>query len=185
MALPGDQQGLPRSGEPAIFATAIANRSLVRTTQITESLRDRHPIHPSAFILLSFAVEPDLAIVKPLGNEYRFRRPESEDIFWVVEFSNSSLAKDLEIKRRVYATAEISEYWVVNLKTQTIIIFRDPAGGDYQSRQTLTEGTVYPVAFPDIAVSVAQILGLSRRDRANNTFKCYPCLVAEVLSAGA
>ena len=103
--------------------------------------------------------EPDLAIVKPLGVVYRDRHPYAEDIFWVVEFSRTSLAKDLDAKRQIYAAASIPEYWVVNLKAQAVVVFRDPAAGDYQSQQTFSDGSVQLVAFPDVSVSVARILG--------------------------
>ncbi len=103
--------------------------------------------------------EPDIAVVAPLGQGYRNRHPYAEDVFWLIEFSNTSLAKDLEPKRFVYASVNIPEYWVVNLKTSELIIFTNPQQGDYQSRQTLTTGTVKPTAFPGVEVSVEQLLG--------------------------
>ncbi|MGF1515835.1 MAG: Uma2 family endonuclease [Elainellaceae cyanobacterium] len=103
--------------------------------------------------------EPDIAIVAPLGRVYRERHPYAEDVFWLIEFSNTSLTKDLDPKRLTYASAGISEYWVVNLKTDELIIFRDSQQGDYQSQQSLAGGTVRPAAFPDVAISVARVLG--------------------------
>jgi len=102
--------------------------------------------------------EPDLAIVKPLGQTYRQRHPYSEDIFWLIEFSNTSLAKDLDTKRKTYATANIGEYWVVDLKHQHLKIFRDPLEGNYETEVTLTSKEVIPQAFPDVAISVQQLL---------------------------
>lgn len=102
--------------------------------------------------------EPDIAIVAPLGRIYRERHPQVEDVFWLIEFSKTSLTKDLEPKRLVYASAGVSEYWVVNLKTSELIVFTNLQQGDYQSQQVLTGGTVQPLAFPDIAVSVARLL---------------------------
>lgn len=102
--------------------------------------------------------EPDLAVVKPLGDIYRQRHPYAEDVFWVIEFSNTSLTKDLDVKRKVYAAANIPEYWVVNLKARNIVVFRKPEQGDYQIQQTLYDGTTQLVTFPDVTVSIARIL---------------------------
>ncbi|MBW4682248.1 MAG: Uma2 family endonuclease [Microcoleus vaginatus WJT46-NPBG5] len=103
--------------------------------------------------------EPDLAIVKPLGQIYRQHHPYAEDIFWLIEFSNTSLAKDLEIKRKIYAAAEIPEYWVVDLKHRQLNVFRQPVNGDYIEALTLTAGEITPIAFGDIQVPVQQLLG--------------------------
>ncbi|WP_254174186.1 Uma2 family endonuclease [Planktothrix pseudagardhii] len=102
--------------------------------------------------------EPDLAIVEPLGTVYLEHHPYPNNIFWLIEFSNSSLTKDLEEKSKVYATENIREYWVVNLRNQTLIMFKNPQQGDYQSQEILTQGDIYPLAFPDVAVSVQRLL---------------------------
>ncbi len=103
--------------------------------------------------------EPDIAIVQRLGQEYREHHPYPENIFWLIEYSDSSLSKDLEVKSQVYAAAGISEYWVINLRTIQLIVFRVPTANGYQSKETLTQGDINPLAFPDIAVSIRQLLG--------------------------
>ena len=76
----------------------------------------------------------------------------------MIEYSDSSLRKDLDIKTTVYAEAGIAEYWVVNLQNQTVIVFRNPVNGVYQSEQTIHKGTLSPLAFPDISIEVSQLL---------------------------
>lgn len=102
--------------------------------------------------------EPDIAVVQPLGREYLQHHPYPDHIFWLIEFSNTSLSKDLEDKRRAYAAAGIQEYWVVNLIDQRLMIFRHPARGDYQTASDATTGDVRPLAFPDITLSVSRLL---------------------------
>lgn len=104
--------------------------------------------------------EPDIAIVQRLGREYLEHHPYPQNIFWLIEYSNSSLSKDLETKSRIYAEVGIPEYWVVNLKRMQLIVFRDPQDGDYASKSTLTEGTIHPLAFPEVAVAVGSIVSL-------------------------
>lgn len=100
--------------------------------------------------------EPDLCICRPIS--YANHHPYPEDIFWLIEYSNTSLAKDLEVKRQVYAIANIPEYWVVNLKDRKLVVFRHPIDGIYQSQQKFIEGTIQPLAFPDVAIAIPRLL---------------------------
>ena len=68
--------------------------------------------------------EPDLAIVQPLSSVYKNHHPYPEQVFWVIEYAYSSLAKDLEIKRKLYTSANIKEYWLIDLKNSQIKVFR-------------------------------------------------------------
>ncbi|MGB3616315.1 MAG: Uma2 family endonuclease [Elainellaceae cyanobacterium] len=103
--------------------------------------------------------EPDIAVVKPLGEVYRTERhPIVADIFWVIEYSDTSLEKDLQLKTRIYAQAAIAEYWVVDLKARELIVFRDPVGESYESRRVMVDGVVCPVSFPAVDVAVERLV---------------------------
>jgi len=101
--------------------------------------------------------EPDICICHPVS--YADHHPYPEDIFWVIEFSNSSLSKDLEVKSEIYAAAEIQEYWVMNLRSMMLIVFRSPQNGEYTSETTLDQGVIQPIAFTDISISVDRFFG--------------------------
>jgi Uma2 family endonuclease len=119
-------------------------------------VRDGHPI---TLIKSGSEPEPDIAIVQRVDDYYRSHHPYPENIFWLIEYSNSSLDKDLGLKLHIYASEGIPEYWVINLKTNVHIVFRHPLEGKYQSRQELTSGTISPLAFPDVTIDVARLLG--------------------------
>ncbi|MCG8368746.1 MAG: Uma2 family endonuclease [Pseudanabaenales cyanobacterium] len=102
--------------------------------------------------------EPDIAVVQDLGDTYLEHHPYPENIFWVVEYSDSSLTKDLEVKPKIYAQAGIPEYWATNLKRMELVVFRDPSDDDYREKRTLIEGDIRPVAFPDVVISVGRLL---------------------------
>jgi len=57
-----------------------------------------------------------------------------------------------------YAQVGIPEYWVVNLKEMQLVVMRSPANSEYQSQITMTQGSVSPLAFPDISIVVARLL---------------------------
>jgi Uma2 family endonuclease len=142
-------EGIPHAHDSSDMA-----EYLMRLLGSRAQVRDGHPITlPSGS-----EPEPDIAIVQRLGKEYRAHHPYPENIFWVIEYSNSSLDKDLGVKAKIYASEGISEYWVVNLKKNVLIVFRDPVDGKYQSRQEFTSGTISPLAFPDLAIDVARLL---------------------------
>ena len=124
--------------------SCLSNRALIK---------EARPI-----TLIDSEPEPDIAVVKLPRTRYRERHPYAEDIYWVIEVSNSSLTKDLELKKQIYAEAGIQEYWVINLKAKQLIVFRSPQGDDYLSQQEIIKGEISPLAFPDIKVSVNKLL---------------------------
>jgi Uma2 family endonuclease len=101
---------------------------------------------------------PDIAVVQSPDDIYATHHPYPSNIFLLIEYSYSSLAKDKELKRLLYAKAGIIEYWVVNLQDRQVIVHRDPIDGDYRSTQTLTTGSITMLAFPDVSIDVSQLL---------------------------
>ena len=102
--------------------------------------------------------EPDIAVVQRLGREYLSHHPYPKNVFWLIEYSDTSLQKDLEVKTQVYAEVEIPEYWVVDLKKRTLIVFRNPQSGQYTSCQEYKSGSIEPLAFPDVSVEVSSVI---------------------------
>jgi len=102
--------------------------------------------------------EPDIAVIQLPRERYRDRHPSSEDIFWLVEISDSSLTKDLELKRQIYAAAGIPEYWVIDLRGKQLTVFRSPEQGDYSFKREVRQGSLTSLAFPGVEVSVDQLL---------------------------
>jgi Uma2 family endonuclease len=100
---------------------------------------------------------PDIAIVQSPLRRYLEHHPYPEDIFWLIEYSNTTLAKDLGEKRQIYAEAGIQEYWVSDLKNLQLKVFRDLVNGSYQTELTLTQGKIAPVSFQDIEIDVRRL----------------------------
>ncbi len=126
---------------------------------LRELLRGRAKVFEAHPITLSNSEpEPDIAIVRLPNSNYLTRHPYPEDIYWLIEISNTTLEEDLGRKKKIYANAGIDEYWVINLKTKEIIIFREPFGNDYKTKFTVNEGTITPIAFQDIQIEVAKLL---------------------------
>ena len=142
-------------GEPHAAIGTDAGEYLMHVLGQRAQVRQAKPITLTA---VDSEPEPDLAIVRRLGREYRDHHPYPENVLWLVEYANTSLSKDLEAKKRLYAAAGIPEYWVVNLRDMTVLVFRAPSAETYQTEQTLERGVIHPLAFPDVAVSVSRLL---------------------------
>ena len=150
----GEIVEMPPEGEPhAHFSTATGNY-LIRLLGDRAMVRQAKPIT----LPNQSEPEPDIAVVVPLGIEYASHHPYPENILWLIEYSNSSLQKDLQVKTQVYAEVNIAEYWVVNLKNQSLNVFREPQSGQYTSRVSYTQGQLTPLAFPDMSIKVSDII---------------------------
>lgn len=86
--------------------------------------------------------EPDIAIVRLPESKYDRRHPGSEDIFWLIEIADTTLAVDLNKKKQIYAAAGINEYWVMNVKANSLTVFRQPIGDDYSLKSDPESGRV-------------------------------------------
>jgi Uma2 family endonuclease len=99
--------------------------------------------------------EPDIAVVRA-GN-YRSGHPQQALL--VVEVAETSLRKDRSIKSALYATADIPEFWIVNLAENVVEVHRHPSDRRYTIIERIErEGTLTAEAFPQVRISVADLL---------------------------
>ncbi|MBW4613283.1 MAG: Uma2 family endonuclease [Desmonostoc vinosum HA7617-LM4] len=152
--LQGEIVEMSPEGEPHAYCSDEAGEYLAKLLGDYAKIRQAKPIT----LPNDSEPEPDIAIVQRLGREYREHHPYPENIFWLIEYANSSLEKDLETKSQIYAQVGILEYWVVNLKQLNLVVFREILNGEYATKLTLTEGIIQPLAFPDIYVSIKRII---------------------------
>ena len=103
--------------------------------------------------------EPDLALLKPVSDFYRKDHPQPEDVFLLVEISDSTLETDQQEKLPAYGRAGIAEVWIVNLNDLAVEIYREPHFNGYGSKTVLRAGSqAAPLAFPDVMVDVGELL---------------------------
>ena len=153
--LAGEIVVMSPEGEPHASMSSYAGEYLVGLLWERAHVRQAKPITLAA---VSSEPEPDLAIVRRSPQQYRDHHPYPDDVLWLVEYANTSLSKDLDQRKRLYAEAGISEYWVVNLRDMTVLVFRDPEAGTHRYEQTLESGVIHPLAVPDVAVSIDRLL---------------------------
>ncbi len=103
--------------------------------------------------------EPDFMLLKPSEDDYTSRHPRPDDVFLLIEVSDATLDFDRDEKLPAYGRAGVAEVWIADLKNGTIEVYRDPHFTGYGSKNILYSGDLaVPQAFPDVVVSVAELL---------------------------
>jgi Uma2 family endonuclease len=73
----------------------------------------------------------------------------------LIEVAETSRNRDLEWKRRIYATSEIAEYWVVDADGQVVVVHRNASEGDYQDVKTIgPAGKIAPSAAANCRLDI-------------------------------
>lgn len=111
--------------------------------------------------------EPDIAIVKLADHCYKTRHPAPGDIYLLVEISDTTLNYDLEQKKKIYAGAQIPEYWVISVQQKQVMIFQAPQADDYQVQTVVSQGDLILAGLPTIKISLSKILGEDEDEEQN------------------
>ncbi|MCB1229184.1 MAG: Uma2 family endonuclease [Verrucomicrobiae bacterium] len=112
------------------------------------------PIH----LNVSSLPEPDLMLLRPTTDHYKSAHPIPEDVYLVIEVSDSSLIFDRETKLPLYAKAGIEEAWILNVPQKQLEIYRQPNALGYESQTILTDGEAAPFRFPDAVIQVRELV---------------------------
>jgi Uma2 family endonuclease len=100
--------------------------------------------------------EPDIAIFRGNDSDYVDRNPGPTEVALVIEVADSSLRADQGAKKRLYARAGISVYWIVNLVERRVEVYTDPSGPaeepDYRKRDDFEPADTIPVVLHEIEV---------------------------------
>ncbi len=108
--------------------------------------------------------EPDVAVVPGSVDDYRSAHPSRPVL--VLEVAVSTLGFDRGRKGSLYARAGLADYWVLNLESRVLEVYRQPApdptapfGWRYARREVVAAtGNVAPLAVPGAVVAVADLL---------------------------
>ncbi|NEP74627.1 MAG: Uma2 family endonuclease [Okeania sp. SIO2G4] len=104
--------------------------------------------------------EPDIALLQRRQGFRRTQHPQPEDIFLLIEVSDTTVKYDQEVKIPLYAENNIVEVWLVNLTEECLEVYRQPTANGYEIVQTFQRGeTVEIQALPNVTFTVDEILG--------------------------
>lgn len=104
-------------------------------------------------------LEPDVAVVKVDPLDYADHHPTPSEVYLIIEVADSSLKLDCETKAKAYSKAGITDYWVLDVVSRQLYVFREPTQEGYQSRVILSEDRIIsPLEFPDLQIAVLDML---------------------------
>ena len=147
-----------------IIMHAIGHRHAQAVTNfiadLGEQSRRRYMISPQNPVELEeySAPQPDLTLV-PYSRRTARRHPNPSEAFLIIEVADSSLEYDRGDKMRTYVAVGIREFWILNLQEDQLEIYRQPEGASYREQLIVPiGGTASPLAFPDVTISVSEII---------------------------
>jgi Uma2 family endonuclease len=104
--------------------------------------------------------KPDIAVCKPLEELFDAFIPDAQDVFFLVEISDTSIRYDRKIKIPLYAKAGIRGYWILDINEDALIVFTEPIEGEYRRQEIFRRGqAIHAQALPDITFSIDELLG--------------------------
>jgi Uma2 family endonuclease len=96
-------------------------------------------------------LEPDVAVVPGSEDEFRPEPPTTSEAALIVEVCASTRTADYRDKVRLYASAGVPCYWVVDVDARKIEVFTEPRGtgreAGYARRATFAEAEPAPVVI--------------------------------------
>jgi Uma2 family endonuclease len=105
--------------------------------------------------------EPDIVVVRGDTRQYLDRHPGAEDIALIIEVSDTTLQRDLTVKKRIYARAGISIYWIVNLVEEQVEVYSQPLveveQPDYSQRLDFGLSAVIPIIIEGIEIGAIAV----------------------------
>ena len=107
------------------------------------------------------APEPDVAVVRGNERDYADRHPGPADLPLVIEVALSSLSIDRTTKQRLYATASIPQYWLVNIPDSQVEVYEQPDMVTGKYAQTTVYGPGQTISW---VMSPTQILEINITD---------------------
>lgn len=104
--------------------------------------------------------QPDIILLTWRDDFYRRALPRPQDVALLVEVAGSSLRYDQHVKGALYSEAGVRDYWIVDLDGDAVEVHRDPGPRGFGRTERLTRGSILaPLAFPDVTLAVADVLG--------------------------
>ncbi len=76
----------------------------------------------------------------------------------LIEVADSTITYDREEKIPLYAEANITEVWLVDINGQIVEVYQQPTATGYQQMQKFTSGETLSIpSFPGVKISVNEI----------------------------
>jgi len=116
----------------------------------------QNPIHLSA----QSEPQPDVAVLRMRSDYYAESHAEPQDVLLIIEVADTSTSLDREVKLPLYALANITEVWLIDLGEECVRAYTKPSLHGYaEIRQLWRDDVLSPQVYPDLKISLIDILG--------------------------
>ncbi|MEM9390455.1 MAG: Uma2 family endonuclease [Bacteroidota bacterium] len=103
--------------------------------------------------------EPDISVLKPIGDNYADNHPGGHDTLLVIEVSDTTYHYDKEVKVPLYGSAGIPEYWIIKLDSKEIEVHTVPAKGGYKKMELFYPEDKINLNFCQKSLIVKNLIG--------------------------
>ena len=104
--------------------------------------------------------QPDILLSKPRSDFYSAQHPTGDDVYLVLEVSDTTLRYDRDRKLPLYAKSGVPEVWIENLQSDVLLVYRNPEQDRYLTSLTFRRSEQISVAaFPEIFFEVDHLIG--------------------------
>ena len=147
----GEIYVMPPIGDRHVETVNLFNETLMPLLAGRARVSIQNPVR------LDWRNEPEPDIVVFRAGVRGAPRPES--ILLLIEVAESTLGMDRQTKLARYAFFGVPEYWIVNLLTEQIEVYREPEGDQYRVARRYGRGErLSLLAFPDVEFAVDDVL---------------------------
>jgi Uma2 family endonuclease len=153
-AFDGEQVELVRGGLVAMSPQGVPHGDTIEF--VAETLILQLNRRARVRVQLPFIIDdeteliPDLAVVSrklPRGEH-----PSSAHL--IIEVADSSVRYDRIVKAPLYASRDVTEYWLIDTGRELVEVFSAPRPGSYAKHVKVTKGTLPVPGFPGVGVAV-------------------------------
>ncbi len=145
------------SPKGVLHATAMTriNRCMIRCFDEKAVIRIQDPI----LLNDKSEPEPDLVLAQLPDVRYMLHPPKPEDIYLVMEVSDSTLAYDRKELAPWLAQNGVLQFCLLNIRGRELEDYREPSVDGYRAKRTYSEEESFSLsAFPDILIKVSDLL---------------------------
>lgn len=144
---------------PHTVSTDLVQIELARSIPPGWYIRIQNP-----FTTQTSEPEPDVSVIRGEPRRYVDRHPNPAEVGLIVEVADSTLERDQKWKKRLYAAAGISVYWIVNLVQNRLEVYAEPVltdkGAEYSSQQFLESEDQVPLILDGVEVALLRVADL-------------------------
>ncbi len=138
-----------------VFVTRMTLQVLDSMAPAAWFVSSHHPI-----TLADSEPEPDTVMIRGDMRDYSARHPGPAEVGLIAEVADATLERDRFLKKRIFASAGVPIYWLIDLINFRLEVYSDPQSGDYQKCAVYGPDDSVPVTLDGRTVGAISVRSL-------------------------